>query len=274
MNNNWDKYTDIRGLSIRYREAGDGPTLVLVHGIAGFLEEWEPSVNILCSKFRVIALDLPGHGLSDKPDAQYTLDFLTDFLKDFISAICPGKVYLAGHSLGGAVCLNLVIRYPHITERLILVNSVFNKIPLTFRLCSFPFFQRIRLRVPMSAVKATARRSFFKKERISAEWLELARRYINEPGAVRVMLSVLCSSISLSGLKREVTCHVVEAINRIDIPVLVLFGDKDRIIPNKNSSLLHKSIKGSKCVRIKNCGHELQYESCDVFCENVMKFLE
>lgn len=264
----------LHGISIRYREAGNGPVLVLVHGIAGFLEEWEPSIRILCRKFRVVALDLPGHGLSDKPDVQYTLDFLTDCLKDFISAICPGKVYLAGHSLGGAVCLNLVTRYPRLVERLILVNSVFVKIPLFIRFCTFPFLQRIRLKVPFFAVKATSRRSFFKKEQISAQWLELAWRYINEPGATRVMFSVLNSNISLSGLKREAADPVIRALNNIDIPVLVLFGNRDRIIPNMNSLLLHQSIKGSICVEVKNCGHELQYDSCDIFCENVLKFIE
>lgn len=274
MSNNSDKYISLRGHSIRYREAGDGPVLVLVHGIAGFLEEWEPSMKILCSKFRVIALDLPGHGLSDKPDARYTLDFLTDFLRDFISAICPGKVYVVGHSLGGAVCLNLAIRHPYLVERLILVNSVFVKIPLSFCFCSFPFLQRIKIKVPMFAVKATARQSFFKKEYISAEWLELAWRYMNKPGAVRVMFSVLCSNISMSGLRKEVANPVVKAITSIDLPVLILFGDRDRIVPHTNSLLLHRSIKGSKCVKVDNCGHEMQYESCDVFCENVLRFLQ
>jgi len=133
MNESLDRYISVNNFSIRYRELGNGMPLILVHGIAGFLEEWESAMNLLCKKYRVIALDLPGHGLSDKPDISYTLDFLAVFLKDFIQAVSEEKIYLAGHSLGGAICLNFAIKYPHLVDRLIIVNSAFVKIPLKIR---------------------------------------------------------------------------------------------------------------------------------------------
>ncbi|HEY8499874.1 MAG TPA: alpha/beta hydrolase, partial [Clostridia bacterium] len=130
MNCNTDKTVNIDGCQIRYREAGKGPFLFLVHGIAGFLEEWEPAMKILSEKFHVIALDLPGHGLSEKPDIAYSIDKMTEYLKNFILSFTTEKIILAGHSLGGSICLNLVIRHPNIVERLIVINSVFERIPL------------------------------------------------------------------------------------------------------------------------------------------------
>lgn len=169
-----DKYISIDGNSTRYREAGTGPVLVLVHGIAGFLEEWEPAMETLSKHFRVVALDLLGHGLSDKPEADYSLDFLTNFLKKFIKTITDSSIYLAGHSLGGAIYLNFAINFPGMVKRLILVNSIFVKIPLFIRLASFSFLKNFKLKTSKLMTKASVKQNFYKKESVSEEWLDKA----------------------------------------------------------------------------------------------------
>lgn len=274
MNDLIDKYTSIDGNSIRYREAGAGPVLVLIHGIAGFLEEWEPAMEILSGHFRVIALDLLGHGLSDKPEADYSLDFLTNFLRNFILNITGESIYLAGHSLGGAICLNFAIKYPGIVKRLILVNSIFVKIPLFIRLASFRFLKNFKLKTPKFMTKASVMHNFYKKESVPEEWLNKACRYFNIPGASRVMFSIINSSISIKGLKKNQYAGFMEGIKKLDLPVLIFYGRNDKILSYKNSILLHRVLKGSKCVAVDNCGHELQVESCDIFCEKTVEFLK
>jgi len=269
-----DKYISIDGNSIRYREVGTGPVLVLVHGIAGFIEEWEPAMETLSRHFRVIALDLLGHGLSDKPEADYSLDFLTDFLKKFIQTFTVGGIYLAGHSLGGAICLNFAIKFPGMVERLILVNSIFVKIPLFIRLASFKFMKNLKLKPPAFITKATVRRIFYKKESVSEEWIDKACGYFNIPGASRVMFSIINSSISIRGLKRKQFAGFMEGIEKLDVPVLIFYGKNDKILSYKNSLLLHRVLKNSRYVAVKNCGHELQVESCDIFCEKTIEFLK
>lgn len=268
-----DKYISINGNSIRYREAGTGPVLVLVHGIAGFLEEWELAMETLSKHFRVIALDLIGHGLSDKPEIEYSLKCLTNFLKDFISSITDGSIYLAGHSLGGAICLNFAMSFPGMVKRLILVNSIFVKIPLFVRLTSFRFLKSFKLKTPRFMAKASINRNFYKKECITKEWLDNACRYINIPGASRVLFSVINSSISLKGLKKNLFAEFMEGIKKLDIPVLIFYGKKDKILSYKNSILLHSVLKNSQYVEVEKCGHELQVESCDIFCEKTIEFL-
>jgi pimeloyl-ACP methyl ester carboxylesterase len=268
-----DKYININGNLIRYREAGTGPVLFLVHGIAGYLEEWEPIMRNLSTHYRVITPDLLGHGLSDKPEIAYSLDCLTIFLKDFIQKFTDSRIYLAGHSLGGAICLNLAILFPSMVERLILINSIFIKIPLLIRLSSFKFLQKIKLKTPRFMVKISLKRNFFNREFITTKWLDDAYRCINAPGASRVMFSVINSSISLTGLRKNSLCKFLSEIENLYIPVLIFYGIKDKILSYKNSILLHELLKNSQCVAIENCSHELQVEACDAFCAKTCEFL-
>lgn len=269
---NRDQYITVSQCSIRFREAGNGSVLLLIHGIAGYLEEWEPAMEILQKKYRVIALDLPGHGLSGKPDIAYTINTLTDYLKSFLSALGLEKVYLAGHSLGGAISLSFALRYPDRVERLILLNSAFTEIPFSIRLGSFRFLPVLIRKVPLFFVKASARRTFYNHRLITSAWLEDAYRYINEPGTLRVMFSIIRSNISLAGLRKSLVAAFMKEINRLTIPTLILYGKKDKIVPNINSRLLHQYISGSKCIPFENCGHELQFECCGKFCEHVVSF--
>lgn len=271
---NTDKYLEVNGLSIRYREAGEGDTLVLVHGIAGFLEEWEPAMKKLSEFYRVIALDLPGHGLSDKPEIPYTLDNLTNFLKDFVTAKKLEHFHLTGHSLGGAVCLNFVIKYPSTVKKLIILNSAFIKMPPLLGLFSAGFLQKINIPVPHRIVKLVTRRSFYDKNAISRDWLNHACNYINNPGALRTMLSIIHECMTFRGLKKELVNTFLHGLSKIEIPVLIVYSDKDGVLSNENSLLLHKHIKTSMIYKVSNCGHELQYEQYDEFSGIAVRFLE
>ena len=153
MNYNTDKTINIDGCPIRYRVAGKGRLIFLVHGIAGFMEEREPAMKILSEKYRVIALDLPGQGLSGKTDIAYSIDKMTDYLKNFILSFTSEKINLEGHSLGGSICLILVIRHPDIVERLVIINSVFETVPLYIRLGAPSFIQHMIKRVPFFIIK-------------------------------------------------------------------------------------------------------------------------
>lgn len=274
MNNGQDKYIKTNGISIRYRESGNGFPLILVHGISGFLEEWELSAKQLNMHYRVIALDLPGHGLSDKPKIPYTLDQLSVFLKDFIVEMKLEEVNLVGHSLGGSVCLNLVIKFPYLAKKLILVNSVYTKLPVALRLSSFGFLQYINIKVPLFAVKASTRKSFYDMKARTPGWLNNAHNYINKPGALRAMLSIIHECMSLSGLKSELVEIFTNGLTQIEIPVLILYGNKDALLSNENSLMLHELINNSEIHSVQDCGHELQCEKSDELCEFTIQFLQ
>lgn len=272
LENPSDQYLTINQCPIRFRDAGSGPPLLLVHGIAGFLEEWEPAMKALQSKFRVIVPDLLGHGLSGKPDIPYTIENLANFLKAFMAELKLEKVILAGHSLGGAISLYFALQYPHAVEKLILVNSAFTSIPLAIRLGSIGFLPKLIRRLPFRAAKAAARRTFYNHRMIDITWLESSYRYTNEPGTLRVMFSVIRSNMNLLGLRKSLVEHFFQNMNQFTVPTLILYGKKDRIVPNINSKELHKALHHAECIPVENSGHEMQYECCDLFCEQVIRF--
>ncbi len=274
MKHGHDKYLKVNDVSIRYRELGDGFPLLLVHGIAGFLEEWEMSIEPLSKHYRVIALDLPGHGLSDKPKIPYSIDRLTGFLKEFTEEMKLEKFHLVGHSLGGGVCLNFVIKFGTLVEKLIVVNSAFTKLPIFCRFSSFRFLQKINIKVPIYAIKVFTRKTFFNRNAIAPSWFNNAYTYINTPGALRTVFSITHESMSLSGLKKELVEAFQDGLSKIEIPVLIVYGNKDALISNENSFMLHELINNSEIRLVQDCGHALQHEKSHEFCDIAIQFLQ
>jgi len=102
---------------------------------------------------------------------------------------------------------------------------------------------------------------------------EIIVKEINEPGVLRAMFSIIRSNMTLAGLKKELSDALLKKIDQLAVPTLILYGENDRIVPNINSKLLHQSLPVSECISIKNCGHELQFECCDLFCRYAEDFL-
>ena len=118
-----EKFLQIDGHKIRYLESGDSDkTLVLIHGLGASAERWEHVMPIFAEKFRVVIPDLIGFGLSDKPLADYTIDFFSDFLKQFLKTANIPSTYLIGSSLGGQISAEFTAANPETIEKLILVS--------------------------------------------------------------------------------------------------------------------------------------------------------
>src|SRR5215831_10809903 len=110
----------VDGLRLHVAEAGDGPALLLVHGLTASHAVWEHTIEAFADRWRVIALDLPGHGASAKPDAPYTIDFFAGMVRSLARALEVEEAVVAGSSLGGRVALELAAWYPSFTRALVL----------------------------------------------------------------------------------------------------------------------------------------------------------
>ena len=102
--------------------AAPGPLLLMLHGWAGAAADWEPLLAALPDRIHAIAVDLPGCGLSEKPDAAYDMPWFLDMLHGLCAAFQAKQVVLAGHSMGGQIAVHFASRYPDMVEKLILID--------------------------------------------------------------------------------------------------------------------------------------------------------
>ncbi len=113
----------LHGRPVTYAQAGSGPVLLLIHGMAGTFENWQAVIEPLAQRHTVIAPDLPGHGASAPGAGDYSIGALAAALRDLLVALGHERTTLVGHSLGGGIAMQFAYQFPEITERLVLVSS-------------------------------------------------------------------------------------------------------------------------------------------------------
>ena len=116
------KTVTLHGRTVTYAEAGSGPVLLLIHGMAGTYENWQAVIEPLARDHTVLAPDLPGHGASAPGGGDYSLGALAAGLRDLLIAQGHDRATLVGHSLGGGIAMQFAYQFPEIAERLVLVS--------------------------------------------------------------------------------------------------------------------------------------------------------
>src|SRR5213079_2526907 len=114
---------DLHGHRVDYRVAGQGPPVVLIHGMVNSSRHWQGVAEQLADRYTVIAPDLIGHGDSATPRGDYSLGAHAAFIRDLLAVIGIDRASIVGHSLGGGVALQFFYQFPQRTERLVLVSS-------------------------------------------------------------------------------------------------------------------------------------------------------
>jgi len=117
------RHLSLHGHQVAYRVAGEGQTLILLHGIAGDSRTWLEPMRRLADRYRLVAPDLLGHGDSDKPVGDYSLGAHACVVRDLLQALGIVRATLVGHSLGGGIALQLTYQFPDLCERMVLVAS-------------------------------------------------------------------------------------------------------------------------------------------------------
>lgn len=119
-----DTFLKVNSVDLRVRVEGDGPWLVLVHGVGRSLESWDGVVGALAGRYRTVRYDLRGHGESAKPDGPYRLHDFVEDLYALLKVLGIDSCHLAGFSLGGLISQGFALRYPEVLDRLILLATV------------------------------------------------------------------------------------------------------------------------------------------------------
>jgi len=265
-----------RGISIHYEEQGRGQPLILVHGYGASTYSWRHVLPHFSKSYRVIAIDLKGFGLSDKPtDNDYTLPEQSRIISEFIRVHRLENVILAGHSLGGAVALyTYLLQADHDARpvsKLILLDtaSYHQDLPAFVSILRVPIINDLSLLLTSSNFKSRMilRKAFFDDSKITAEMVATYGAYLSLPGASQALIKTA---------KQMIPPDIEEISERykdIAVPVLLIWGENDEIVPLEVGRKLARNIPKATLVVIPNCGHVPQEECPSQAIEAMQSFL-
>ena len=268
----------LHGRRFTYRLAGRGPLLVLVHGIAGSGATWDGVAKLLARRFTVLAPDLPGHGGSEAPAGDYSPGASADAVRDLLLLLRRRRATFIGHSLGGGVVMQLAYQFPDLVERLVLEASggLGTEVSPLLRALAFPGSEWV-MRLGYGPWTAAASGVFARLAgtgfEAPAEARELWRSYADlaDADARRSFLAMLRSVVGPEGQR-------VSARDRLylagRVPTLVVWGERDRIIPVAHGREAAAAIPHSRLVVLDGVGHFPHAERPAAFAAALEEFIE
>jgi pimeloyl-ACP methyl ester carboxylesterase len=269
--------SDIRvgGRRVRYRVDGAGPSVVMLHGIGRSLEDWSEQHELLRDRFRVYSVDLAGFGESEPLTEPSTLPALAGFVEDFLDAAhVAGPVHLAGNSLGGAVAMQVAVQAPHRVASLVLVDSAGfgREVSLTLRLLAIRPLGRLLLRPSRWGSRQVERSLFHDPALATDERIEHGYRIAQRPHGARVLLETARSIGTLRGVRAQWRQRLLETVAKLGIPVLVVWGSSDRVLPAAHLSNAAARLPQARTHLFDDTGHMPQIERAEAFSGLVTDF--
>ena len=272
------KTVTLHGRPVTYAEAGSGPVLLLIHGMAGTFENWRGVIERLARHHTVVAPDLPGHGGSAPGAGDYSIGALAAGLRDLLIALDHDRATLVGHSLGGGIAMQFSYQFPEMTERLVLVSSggLGPEVSPVLRAAALPgadVFIAATAAPVRTAGAAIGRALAVVGLRPNADVAEVVRGYasLDDPNRRAAFLATLRSVIDRGGQR-------VLAGDRLylaeGMPVLIIWGARDPIIPVHHGEHAHRAIPGSRLEIFEGIGHLPQLEAPERFAAALERFLE
>jgi pimeloyl-ACP methyl ester carboxylesterase len=264
----------VNGHRIAYTEKGEGKPLLLIHGYGGASVIWEYQIPVLARTRRVFALDLPGHGQSDKPHIDYTPEVFIRGVEGFLEAMKIEDAALIGHSMGGAIAQVLAARQPERISRLILMAPLSpDSSPGTlllkalYSLRKVPLIQKGYLSLPGTlATKISLGYMVFNKNLITEDVLLRFHALRRVEGYAYAMISIPRHFEKWKAYAGE--------IPKIVQPTLILWGEEDRYLSVKEGTRINHIVPHSRLVVLPGVGHLPMWESASRVNREIENFLE
>jgi len=257
------KTFDYQGLKINYYEAGQGTPVILLHGFGACAYTWRFLGPPLAAEHRVFTLDLKGFGLSDKPqDGKYAVSDQAGMVAAFIRARNLQDAVLIGNSLGGAVALMTYFRLreetPARVKGLVLIDSAGypQKLPWFVRLARVPVLNNLgaRLLSPRFLTGMALRKCYYNRDKITDEMIDTYAYYGSLPGAREAV-----QQTALQIIPPDMAAMIAQ-YKTIRVPTLIIWGEKDKVVPLSGGRNFKRDIPDSELVIIPRCGHIPQEE--------------
>jgi pimeloyl-ACP methyl ester carboxylesterase len=249
------RYVEIDGRRFHYRMEGEGPTLILLHGVMASLHTWDGWVDQLKDHYRIIRMDLPGFGLSQHMTerAQYTPEHSLALFDKVVASFGLEKFYLGGNSLGGFLSWYYAATYPERVQKLILVDPIAypQKLPNVIQFVSLPIIGEIAQRfAPRFLVERNVREVYGDPKLVRQEtvdrYYELMMHEENRFAMVQTFRKL--KELSKDGL-------LSKQINKVKCPTLLMWGDKDRWVPPKLIEEWKRDLRDVEVKVYQGAGH-------------------
>lgn len=250
-------------LKLHYTDTGprDAPVIVLVHGFASSLHTWLPWAEVLDDTYRVITLDLPGHGLSRVPDEGHvSIDYYAGTVDELMAKLKISRFSLAGSSMGGQVAWHYALTRPDRLDSLILVDAAGwpdtegEEPPLVFRLLRIPAARILMKDLDLSGlIEDGLKRSVADPHFVSAGMADRYSALSRAPGHREALLR-----LTAGGTAREMASKAKLA--SISVPTLILWGEQDRLIAVSDAARFETAIPNAVAITYPRAGHLPQEE--------------
>ncbi len=270
-------YREVHGYRRAFRMTGDGPALLLIHGISDSSATWAPIIPLLAQHHLVIAPDLLGHGESDKPRADYAVAAYACGMRDLLSVLDIDRVTVVGHSLGGGIAMQFAYQFPERCERLVLVGSagVGREVHPLLRLISAPGAEP-GLALATAAPVRGAVRAIAPLLRaglgLGKDFDYVLDRYqgLTNPTARQAFLRTLRAGVDLHG---QVITMLDRCYLTAGMPTLILWGAQDHVIPVQHALTAHQAMPGSELEIFETSGHFPHQDEPERFAKALAAFV-
>lgn len=269
----------VHGHEVSMVTEGEGPVVLLIHGMAGSAATWNEVIPVLSRFYTVIAPDLPGHGRSAKPRGDYSLGALASFLRDLMATLGHERATVVGQSLGGGIAMQFAYQYPERVERLVLVcaGGLGQDVMPLLRALTLPGMEYVLpiafqpvIRSTVETVTGWAARLGL---RPAPATLQMWRSYTSliDDDTREAFLHTLRSVVDVKGQR-------VSARDRLylteRVPTLVMWGADDPVIPVSHAHEAHEAMPGSRLEIIEGAGHFPHCEEPRRFARLLIDFMD
>ena len=258
-------FTEVGGLRVRYADRGFGDSVVLLlHGFGGDLDNWMFNLDSLAEKHRLLALDLPGHGQSVKTNVDPSLSGMATFVRKFLDVLSVSSVHVIGHSMGGAIAMQLASDSPETVKSLGLICSAGLGPDI-----NSDYLREFVEAQSQQELKLVLEQLFADESLVNLQLVNDLLNYKRIDG-VEATLNALSETLISAGEQTFLTDNIVAS----GIPVLVIWGKQDRIIPVSHAQ--NFSAAGGYCVEVEifdSAGHMVQMEKAYEVNRSLLNFL-
>lgn len=253
--NETSKFMAVDDLVIHYQDEGTGPTLVLLHGVASSLHTWDDWVKRLSPHYRILRIDMPGHGLTgnDPTVERYQIAYMVDKLEKFLNKLSVDDVYLAGNSLGGYIAWNYALHRPDRVKKMVLLDAAGfpQDMPFIMNFAALPVIGEMSaFMMPKFIVNMNIDAAYGDDDKVrdslTQRYFDLTMRQGNREALINVFRTMK---------EQSKNPHLGDRVKEIKTPTLLMWGDQDEWVPLEVLRQFEQALPNSQTIVYEGVGH-------------------